>query len=187
MLLPGLLLSQKMQMPLARQLAARGNRVITLDPLGHGQSDRPLRDLALLDVLLRPADASRCSTTSSSTRAIVGGTSLGANITLEVASLAPERLRGMVIEMPVLDSAIAACGAAFTPLLFALKFGEPAMRRWPAAPAPCRAGACPSCSESGLTGSPRIPRPAPPCSAGSSTAAWPPTTASARPSRRPRW
>jgi pimeloyl-ACP methyl ester carboxylesterase len=60
-------------------------------------------------------------------QAIVGGTSLGANITLEVASLAPERLRGMVVEMPVLDSAIAACGAAFTPLLFALKFGEPAM------------------------------------------------------------
>jgi hypothetical protein len=34
----------------------------------------------------------------------------------------------MIIEMPVLDNAIPACGAAFTPLLFALKFGEPAMR-----------------------------------------------------------
>ncbi len=125
-LLPGLLLSQKMQMPLARRLASRGNRVITLDPLGHGQSDRPLESwhysmsafarqtVALLDHL-------------EIAQAIVGGTSLGANITLEVASLAPERLRGMVVEMPVLDSAIAACGAAFTPLLFALKFGEPAM------------------------------------------------------------
>ena len=41
-------------------------------------------------------------------RAIVGGTSLGANITLEVASLAPERLQGMVLEMPVLDNAILA-------------------------------------------------------------------------------
>src|SRR5450631_2000387 len=40
-LLPGLLLSQKMQTPLARALAARGHRVITLDPLGHGASDRP--------------------------------------------------------------------------------------------------------------------------------------------------
>ena len=60
-------------------------------------------------------------------QAIVGGTSLGANITLEVASLAPERLRGMLIEMPVLDNAIPACGAAFTPLLFALTFGEPVM------------------------------------------------------------
>jgi pimeloyl-ACP methyl ester carboxylesterase len=61
-------------------------------------------------------------------QAVVGGTSLGANVTLEVASLAPERLRGMIIEMPVLDNAIPACAAAFTPLLFALTFGAPAMR-----------------------------------------------------------
>ena len=126
-LLPGLLLSQTMQAPLARSLAARGNRVVTFDPLGHGDSSRP-RDpwrysitafaeqtLALLDHLELE-------------RAVLGGTSLGANISLEVASQAPERLAGMVLEMPVLDNAIAACGAAFTPLLFALKFGEPVMR-----------------------------------------------------------
>ena len=40
-LLPGLLLSQKMQTPLAADLASRGNRVVTLDFLGHGDSDRP--------------------------------------------------------------------------------------------------------------------------------------------------
>ncbi len=126
-LLPGLLLSQKMQAPLARRLAARGNRVVTLDPLGHGASSRPQdqwrysisafaqQTVALLDHL-------------EVTRAVVGGTSLGANISLEVALQAPERLAGMVIEMPVLDNAIAACGAAFTPLLFALKFGESGMR-----------------------------------------------------------
>jgi pimeloyl-ACP methyl ester carboxylesterase len=60
--------------------------------------------------------------------AVLGGTSLGANITLEVASQAPGRLAGMVIEMPVLDNAIPACGAAFTPLLFALRYGAPAVR-----------------------------------------------------------
>ena len=125
-LLPGLLLSQKMQTPLARQLARRGNRVITLDPLGHGASDRPLemwhysmaafarQTVALLDHLELE-------------RAVVGGTSLGANITLEVAAAAPERLQGMVVEMPVLDNAIPACAAAFTPLLMALKFGRPVM------------------------------------------------------------
>jgi pimeloyl-ACP methyl ester carboxylesterase len=58
---------------------------------------------------------------------VVGGTSLGANVTLEVAAVAPERLKGMIIEMPVLDKAIPACGAAFTPLLFALTYGEPVM------------------------------------------------------------
>ncbi len=44
--------------------------------------------------------------------AVVGGTSLGANATLEVASLAPERVRGMVVEMPVLDNALLACAVA---------------------------------------------------------------------------
>ena len=126
-LLPGLLLSQKMQAPLARQLARRGNRVVTMDPLGHGRSSRPReiwrysmgafaeQTIALLDHLELD-------------RAVVGGTSLGANITLEVAVRAPDRLAGMIVEMPVLDNAIPACGAAFTPLLFALKFGEPGMK-----------------------------------------------------------
>ena len=43
-LLHGLLLSQEMHRPLAKALAARGNRVITMDLLGHGKSDRP-RDM----------------------------------------------------------------------------------------------------------------------------------------------
>ena len=43
-LLPGLLLSQRMQEPLAEALAERGERVIVMDPLGHGRSDRP-RDM----------------------------------------------------------------------------------------------------------------------------------------------
>ena len=60
--------------------------------------------------------------------AVVGGTSLGANATLEVASKAPERLRGMLVEMPVLDNALLACAIAFTPLVVALTFGEPVMR-----------------------------------------------------------
>ena len=38
------------------------------------------------------------------TEAVVMGTSLGANVTLEVASQAPERVRGMVVEMPATSS-----------------------------------------------------------------------------------
>src|SRR3989441_10804319 len=41
--------------------------------------------------------------------AVVGGTSLGANVTLEAAALAPKRMRGLVVEMPVLDNALLAC------------------------------------------------------------------------------
>ncbi len=125
-LLPGLLLSQKMQTPLARELAARGNRVITFDPLGHGASDRP-RDMWRYSMSAFAVQTVALLDHLELDRAIVGGTSMGANITLEVASLAPERLQGMIIEMPVLDNAIPACAAAFTPLLFGLTFGEPAM------------------------------------------------------------
>jgi pimeloyl-ACP methyl ester carboxylesterase len=126
-LMPGLLLSQRMQVPLARELAARGNRVVTFDPLGHGASDRP-RDMWRYSMSKFAVQAVALLDHLELDRAVVGGTSLGANITLEVASLAPERLRGMIIEMPVLDNAIPACAAAFAPLLFALTFGEPAMQ-----------------------------------------------------------
>ncbi len=125
-LLPGLLLSQTMQEPLARSLASRGNRVITLDPLGHGASSRP-RDPWRYSISAFARQTVSLLDHLELDRAVVGGTSLGANISLEVALQAPDRLAGMIIEMPVLDNAIAACGAAFTPLLFALKFGEPGM------------------------------------------------------------
>jgi pimeloyl-ACP methyl ester carboxylesterase len=61
-------------------------------------------------------------------QAVVGGTSLGANATLEAAVLAPQRVRGMLIEMPVLDNALLACALAFTPLLVALTFGARGFR-----------------------------------------------------------
>ena len=126
-LVHGLLLSQRMHAALAKALADRGHRVITLDLLGHGRSDRPPdmwrysmttfgeQVIALLDHL----DVGE---------AVVLGTSLGANTALEAASLAPERLRGMVIEMPVLDHALLGCAIAFTPLMLTLTAGAPAMR-----------------------------------------------------------
>jgi pimeloyl-ACP methyl ester carboxylesterase len=125
-LMPGLLLSQKMQLRLARSLARRGNRVITFDPLGHGASDRP-PEMWRYSITAFAEQAVALLDHLGLQQAVVGGTSLGANITLELASTVPERLRGMIIEMPVLDNAIPACAAAFTPLLFALTFGRPVM------------------------------------------------------------
>src|SRR5918992_3334303 len=61
-------------------------------------------------------------------KAVVGGTSLGANVTLEVAAAAPDRLQGLLIEMPVLDNALLGCALAFTPMLVTLTFGAPAVR-----------------------------------------------------------
>ncbi len=50
-------------------------------------------------------------------KAVVGGTSLGANAALEATAAAPERVRGLLVEMPVLDNALLGCALAFTPLL----------------------------------------------------------------------
>jgi pimeloyl-ACP methyl ester carboxylesterase len=126
-LLHGLLLSQRMHEPLASALAERGNRVVTLDLLGHGRSDRP-PDMWRYNMGFFAEEVVGLLDHLEVDEAVVGGTSLGANVTLEVASLAPERLRGMVVEMPVLDNALLACAVAFTPLLVALTFGEPAMQ-----------------------------------------------------------
>ena len=126
-LIHGLLFNQRMHGPLARTLAKRGHRVVTIDLLGHGRSDRPddmgeymmgffaKQVIGLLDHL--EVD-----------QAVVGGTSLGANVTLEVASAAPDRVRGMIVEMPVLDNALLGCALAFTPLMVALTAGEPLMK-----------------------------------------------------------
>jgi pimeloyl-ACP methyl ester carboxylesterase len=120
-LLHGQLMPRRMHQPLARALAAEGLHVVTLDLLGHGRSDRPEDPLvysmsafaeqvvALLDHLGAP-------------QAVVGGTSLGANVSLEVAVLAPDRVCGLIIEMPVLDNALEAGILAFGPLLFAARF-----------------------------------------------------------------
>lgn len=126
-LLPGLLLSQRMHVPLATELADRGNRVVTLDFLGHGQSDRP-RDMRVYSMDLFAEQTVALLDHLGIDQAVVGGTSLGANTTLCVADRAPERLRGMVLEMPVLDNALLACALAFTPLHVMLTFGEPIMK-----------------------------------------------------------
>ncbi|HSZ13067.1 MAG TPA: alpha/beta fold hydrolase [Solirubrobacteraceae bacterium] len=126
-LLHGLLLSQEMHRPLAEALAARGNRVITLDLLGHGRSDRP-RDMWRYSMAGYGRQIVALMDHLALEQAVVMGTSLGANSALEVASQHPERLRGLVIEMPVLDNGLLWSALTFTPLLVALTFGEPAMK-----------------------------------------------------------
>lgn len=114
------LLTRRMHEPLARSLAAAGLHVVALDLLGHGRSDRPADPLAysvqafgeqvvaLLDHL-------------GAAEAVLGGTSLGANVALEVAVTRPQRVRGLLLEMPVLDNALEAGLAAIAPLLLAAR------------------------------------------------------------------
>ena len=126
-LLHGLLLSQEMHRPLAEALAARGNRVITVDLLGHGSSDRP-RDMWRYSMAVFGKQVVGLMDHLDIERAIVMGTSLGANAGLEIAAHDADRLQGLVIEMPVLDSGLLGSALAFTPVLVALTFGEPLMR-----------------------------------------------------------
>jgi pimeloyl-ACP methyl ester carboxylesterase len=126
-LLPGLLLPRLMHRPLAEALADRGNHVYVLDFLGHGDSDQP-RDMWRYSMPILGSQVIGLLDHLELDEAVVGGTSLGANVTLEVASAAPERLRGMVVEMPVLDNALLGCALAFTPLLMSLTFGAPITR-----------------------------------------------------------
>jgi pimeloyl-ACP methyl ester carboxylesterase len=114
-LLHGLLLPRKHQLSLADSLAARGNRVILMDLLGHGESDRPsdprhYRMERFAEQVVGLLDHLEIE------EAIVGGTSLGANVALEAAVGSGARVRGLFLEMPVLERAAVTAGAVFVPL-----------------------------------------------------------------------
>ncbi len=124
-LVHGLLMNRRMYERLAPELAAAGNRVICLDLLGHGRSDRP-EDLRLYSMPLFARQVVGLLDHLGLDSAVVGGTSLGANVGLELAVSDPRRARGLFIEMPVLDNALPAVAGVFTPVLLGLRFGRPA-------------------------------------------------------------
>ena len=86
--LHGLLLDSDMNRGIAAALAEQGNRVVLLDLLGHGRSDKPAHAshyridtyadqvVALLDHLAPP-------------QAVLGGMSLGANVSLFAVAVNP--------------------------------------------------------------------------------------------------
>ncbi len=124
-LVHGLLMNRRMFRPLAAQLAKRGNRVICVDLLGHGDSDQP-EDLRLYSMPLFARQVVALLDHLELQTAVVGGTSLGANVALELAVREPDRAEGLFIEMPVLDNALAAVAGIFTPILLGLRIGRPA-------------------------------------------------------------
>ena len=124
-LIHGLLMNRRMYDRLAPELAARGNRVVCVDLLGHGRSDRP-EDMRLYSMPLFARQVVALLDHLGLEQAVVGGTSLGANVSIEFAVRHPERTRGLFIEMPVLDNALAAVAGIFAPMFLALRFGRPA-------------------------------------------------------------
>ncbi len=127
-LLHGLLLDAGVNRALARALARAGHRVVLLDLLGHGRSDKPRRASAhrmdfyaeqvvgLLDHLELD-------------EAVVGGVSLGADVALMTADLHPDRTRALILEMPVLENATPFAALLFVPVLLGMHYGGP-LARW---------------------------------------------------------
>jgi pimeloyl-ACP methyl ester carboxylesterase len=126
-LIHGLLMNRHMFDRLGPEMAARGNRVLTIDLLGHGRSDRP-GDMTKYSMTFFAQQVVGLLDHLELEDAVIGGTSLGANATLETAHLFPERVRGMMVEMPVLDNALLAAAVIFTPIMIGLRFGEPVLK-----------------------------------------------------------
>jgi pimeloyl-ACP methyl ester carboxylesterase len=127
-LIHGLLMSRRMFDRLGPEMAELGNRVIAIDLLGHGRSDRP-PEMSNYSMTFFARQVEALLDHLELDQAVVGGTSLGANATLELAYLSPDRVRGMMVEMPVLDNALLAAAVIFTPIMIGLRFGEPLLAR----------------------------------------------------------
>ena len=124
--LHGLLLDAELNRGIAQALAEQGYRVVLLDLLGHGRSDKPTHAstyridsyadqvIALLDHL-------------GVDEAVLGGISLGANVSLFAATRYPERTRALILEMPVLERAVPAAAMMFVPMVLAAHYGRRVM------------------------------------------------------------
>jgi pimeloyl-ACP methyl ester carboxylesterase len=123
-LIHGLLMNRRMFEHLGPSLARRGQRAICVDLLGHGGSDRPA-DLRLYSMPLFARQVAVLIEHLGIDSAVVGGTSLGANVALELATRDPGRTKGLFIEMPVLDNALPAVVATFSPVMLGLRLGRP--------------------------------------------------------------
>lgn len=127
LLVHGILMDAYCNRDIAGALADEGYRVILLDLLGHGRSDKPIKAaehrvdfyaeqvLGLMDHL-------------GLERAVLGGVSLGAITTLTAACLAPHRVRGLLLEMPVMENAVPAAALMLVPLMLAVHYAAPAYR-----------------------------------------------------------
>lgn len=119
----GLLLPSASNATLANALVAAGHEVILLDLLGHGRSEQPQaitayrleyaaeQVVALLDHLGLDS-------------AVIGGMSLGANVTMQVALDFPDRIDAAILEMPVLERGTMGVILTLTPMFVAFKLAR---------------------------------------------------------------
>jgi pimeloyl-ACP methyl ester carboxylesterase len=130
-LLHGLLLDSQLNRGVARALAARGHRVVLLDLLGHGRSDKPWHASEYRMDVYGDQVAALVDHLGVG-EAVVGGASLGANVSLHMADRHPDKVRALIIEMPVLERAVPVAALMFVPTLLAVHYALPVARglRW---------------------------------------------------------
>lgn len=126
-LVHGILLNTHCNRDVATWLSAEGYRVILIDLLGHGRSDKPLKAsehrvdfyaeqlLGLMDHLGIES-------------AILGGLSLGSLTALTVACTAPHRVKALLLEMPVAETGVPAAAIMLVPLMLTVHYAAPLWR-----------------------------------------------------------
>lgn len=121
LLMHGILLDAAVNRDLAGPMVEAGFRVILLDLLGHGRSDRA--EPAELRTDFFAEEAIACLDHLKIDRAVIGGVSLGAIVALQVAVTAPKRVRALLLEMPVMEESTPFAAILLSPLIFATSYG----------------------------------------------------------------
>lgn len=156
-LLPAPLLSRRSHEPLARALAAGGLHVLTLDPLGQGRSDRPGDPLAYSAAAAARHVVALLDHVGAG-QAVVGGTSVGANVALTVAVDAPDRVRGLLLDAPLLDNGFQAALLTLAPLMLVARYAPLPVRLLRLATRPVPRGPLPRWLGVALDGADQQPR-----------------------------
>jgi len=120
LLMHGILLDASVNRDLAAPLVDAGFRVILLDLLGHGRSDRA--EAAELRTDFFAEQAVGCLNHLKLDEAVVGGISLGAIVALQVAVTAPKRVKALLVEMPVMEESTPFAAILLSPLIFATNY-----------------------------------------------------------------
>lgn len=129
LLMHGLLLDTLLYRDLADRFVAEGYRVVLLDLLGHGKSDKPT-DPREHRIDFCAEQALACLDHLGIDRALVGGVSLGAVVALQAAAIAPDRILGLFLEMPVMEWSTTFAAMMFVPTIAAVDFARPIVSAW---------------------------------------------------------
>jgi len=120
LLLHGILLDAAVNRDIALPMADAGFRVILLDLLGHGRSDRA--EAAELRNDFFAEQVISCMNHLHLDQAVVGGVSLGAIVALQVAVTEPRRVRALLLEMPLMEESTPFAAVLLSPLVFATSY-----------------------------------------------------------------